>query len=170
VASYQRALRLDPGDADVRANLALAQAENVDRVLGAQSPPFLSRAVARLPPGPAVAAFAALWLALWLALAARLLLPRARGLLAAVALAGAVGSILAGGALAARAAQLGEATAVVIAPVAPVREAPDDVLRPAFELHEGTVLRVLEVRGGAARVRLANGLEGWVASAALVAV
>jgi tetratricopeptide (TPR) repeat protein len=170
VASYQRALRLDPGDGDVRKNLALAQAENVDRVLGAQSPPFLARALARLPAAPAAALFAALWVALWLALAARRLLPRARRLLAAGALLAAMGAVAAGGSLAARAAQLGNAEAVVVLAVAPVREGPDRALRPAFELHEGTVVRVIEARGDAFRVRLANGLEGWVAREALVPV
>lgn len=170
VASYARALRVDPGDGDARANLALAQAENVDRVLGGASPPLLARAVARLPSGPATAAFAVPWLALWLALAARRLLPRARRLLGALALAAAMGVIVAGGALAARAAQLGAAEAVVVAPVTPAREGPDPVLKPAFELHEGTIVRVLEVRGPAARVRLANGLEGWIAADALVAL
>jgi hypothetical protein len=170
VASYQRALRVDPGDADVRANLALAQAGNVDRVLGAQSPPFLARVVARLPAGRTASVFAALWLALWAALAARRLLPHVRRALSAAALAAAVGAVAAGGALAARAAQLADAEAVVVAPVAPVREGPDRVLRPAFELHEGTLVRVVEVRGDAVRVRLANGLEGWIEVGALVGV
>jgi hypothetical protein len=170
VAAYQRALRLDPGDGDARANLTLAQAENVDRVLGADRPPFLTRAVARLPAAPATAAFAAAWLLFWLALAARRLLPGARRALGALALAAAAASVATGTALAARAAQLAAAEAVVIAQVAPVREAPDRALRPAFELHEGTVVRVLEVRGAQARVRLANGLEGWIAADALVAV
>jgi len=37
-------------------------------------------------------------------------------------------------------------------------------LAPAFELHEGTLVRVREVRGDVTRVGLENGLEGWVAT------
>jgi uncharacterized protein YgiM (DUF1202 family) len=58
-------------------------------------------------------------------------------------------------------------TAVVISPVAPVREGPSRTLKSSFELHEGTTVRVLEARGDLARVQLENGLTGWVASADL---
>jgi hypothetical protein len=54
---------------------------------------------------------------------------------------------------------------VVIARVAQVREGPERALVPSFELHEGTEVRVLEVRSGAVRVRLGNGLEGWLGAA-----
>jgi hypothetical protein len=40
-------------------------------------------------------------------------------------------------------------------------------LKTAYQLHEGTLVRILEARGDLARVRLVNGLEGWVASADL---
>jgi uncharacterized protein YgiM (DUF1202 family) len=56
---------------------------------------------------------------------------------------------------------------VVVAPVAPVREGPEKALKAAFELHEGTTVKVVEARGDQARVLLQNGLTGWVASADL---
>ena len=56
---------------------------------------------------------------------------------------------------------------MVIAPVSPVREGPSRTLKTAFELHEGTTVRILEAQGDLARIRLLNGLEGWVASADL---
>jgi hypothetical protein len=56
-------------------------------------------------------------------------------------------------------------TAVVIAKVAAVREGLEPALTPSFELHEGTEVRVLEVRASAVHIRLSNGLEGWVAAA-----
>jgi uncharacterized protein YgiM (DUF1202 family) len=59
------------------------------------------------------------------------------------------------------------AAAVGVTRVAPVREGPQRTLRPAFELHEGTEVKVLEARGDLARVQLDNGLGGWVASSDL---
>jgi len=55
----------------------------------------------------------------------------------------------------------------VVAPAAPVREGPQRTLKAAFELHEGTTVKVLEARGDLARVQLDNGLTGWVASSDL---
>jgi hypothetical protein len=55
----------------------------------------------------------------------------------------------------------------VVVPSAPAREAPEAALRPVFDVHEGTELDVLELRGEHARVRLGNGLEGWVPARAI---
>lgn len=169
-ASYSRALRLDPGDADARANLDLARAQNVDQVVGAEARPLAVRAADRVPDRFAVAAFALAWVCLWAALVARRFAARARRTLGELALAAALCTVLAGGLLAAKAAARGATTAVIVVAAAPVREAPDLALRPAFELHEGTEVRVLELRAGAARVRLGNGLEGWVSVGDLEAV
>jgi tetratricopeptide (TPR) repeat protein len=164
-ASYTRALRLDPGDADARANLALARAGNVDRVLGAETRPVLARLAERISDRAAAGLFAALWLALWAALTARRFTARgARALLAAAAVTSALGASAAGALLAAKAAARRTPAAVVVAPSTSVREAPEEALKPAFDLHEGTEVRVLDVRGAAVRIRLDNGLEGWVAA------
>jgi uncharacterized protein YgiM (DUF1202 family) len=56
---------------------------------------------------------------------------------------------------------------VVVSPVTAVREGPQRTLKAAFELHEGTAVKVLEARGDLARVQLDNGLSGWMASADL---
>lgn len=166
VASYARALRLDPGDGDARANLDLARRENVDQVLGAEARPLLLRAVDRVPDGWALGLFGLAWVALWGGLAGRRI---ARGGwqrgLGALAFGAALLTVASGGLLAGKAASRGVPTAVVIAPVAQVREGPERALAAAFELHEGTEVRVLEVREGAVRVRLGNGLEGWIGAA-----
>jgi tetratricopeptide (TPR) repeat protein len=168
IASYERALRLAPGDPDARANLALARATNVDRVLGAEERSFTARVVARVSDGGATTLFLAAWLALWTALALRLRAAHhARAPLAAAAIAAAVLAVGAGALLAGRAAERRAASAIVVTPVAPVREGPAPTLRAAFELHEGTRVRVLEASGESARVRLENGLEGWIAAGAL---
>lgn len=162
-ASYERALRLDPGDADARANLALARADNVDRVMGASAGSLPARIAERIGDGAVAALFAAAWAALWIALALRGRAPaRVRGALAAGAVVAACVAVVAGALLAWKAADARTLAAVVIPAASPVREGPEEALRPAFELHEGTRVQVLEVRGEAARVRLENGLEGWM--------
>jgi len=164
-ASYERALRLDPSDADARFNLALARADDVDRVLGAGEPPLAIRAAERVPDGAAAAVLGTGWAALWLALALGQAAPRrVRALLAGAAVAAGLAAVLAAALLLAKAADRRTPAAIVIAPASPVREGPEEALRPAFELHEGTRVRVLEVRGAAARVRLENALEGWMAT------
>jgi tetratricopeptide (TPR) repeat protein len=168
MASWLRALRLDPADADARANLELARALNVDRLVGAADPPLSARLVERTSDRLAVGLFGAAWVALWglLWLRARST-RRARRPLGAAALLAALLSVGAGALVAGKAAERRTPAAVVVAPVAPVREGPERTLKAAFELHEGTSLKVLEARGDLARVLLDNGLGGWVASADL---
>jgi tetratricopeptide (TPR) repeat protein len=164
ILSYERALRIAPGDADVRANLELARSASVDRLVGAGEEAFLDRLVSRLPRLESTAAFAVAWIALWgLLLAHRRAFGRSRALLGAVTLAAALLATTSGGFLALKARAERIPQAVVVAPVSPVREAPGTALKPAFELHEGTKVRVLEASGQYLRVRLANGLEGWLA-------
>lgn len=164
VASFERALRLDPRDEGARADLALARG----RGAGQAERPFLSRVVERTPDAWAAAAFAAPWSALFLLLAlGRRARGRARALLrlgaALAALLAALGAAL----LAGRAAERRAAVAIVVAAEAPLRDGPEEALRPSLRLPEGTAVRLLEARGGAARVRLATGAEGWVRAADL---
>jgi hypothetical protein len=168
MASWHRALRLDPSDADARANLELARALNVDRLVGTADPPLSVRLVERTSEGLAVGLFGAAWVALWVLLwlrsrAAR----RTRRLLGAVALLAALLASGTGALLAGKASERRSVSAVVVTPATPVREGPERTLKVAFELHEGTAVQVLEARGDLARVRLENGLTGWVASADL---
>jgi tetratricopeptide (TPR) repeat protein len=166
VASYARALKLDPGDGDARANLDLVRRENVDQVLGAEARPLLLRAVDRVPDGWALGLFGLCWVALWAGLAGRRFAARGgRRELGALAFGAALLAVAAGGLLAGKAASRSVPTAVVVAPVAEVREGPERALAPSFELHEGTEVRVLEVRRGAVLIRLGNGLEGWIGAA-----
>ncbi|HET9554864.1 MAG TPA: tetratricopeptide repeat protein, partial [Anaeromyxobacteraceae bacterium] len=65
MASYERALRLDPADADARANLELARAENPDRLVGAAEPSLGERLVERTGDGLAVGLCGAAWIGLW---------------------------------------------------------------------------------------------------------
>jgi tetratricopeptide (TPR) repeat protein len=171
IASYLRALQLDPGDADVQANLELARAQNVDRLVGEAQPPLHVRVLARTPEGVALALFGSSWSAFWLLLWLRSRSSRsARRWLGPAALLAALLAIVGGALLAGKAADRQTPSAVVIAPACPVREGPSRTLKAAFELHEGTTVRILEAQGDLARIRLLNGLEGWVASADLEVV
>lgn len=164
VLSYERALRLDPGDADARANLELARSSGVDRLVGAGDESFLDRLVSRLPRMKTTAAFSVTWLALWgLLLVRRRVFGRTRSWLSAAVLAVALLATVSGGLIALQARAERSPEAVVVSPVSPVREAPGTTHKPAFELHEGTKVRVLEASDQFLRVRLPNGLEGWLA-------
>jgi tetratricopeptide (TPR) repeat protein len=163
IASFERALRLDPRDAEARADLAAARAADQDRVAAAPDRPFLARVAERTPDGWAAAAFAIPWAALFLALALRRRAgPGARGLLGAAA---SVAALLSAGGAAlvlGRDAERRAPVAIVIAPEAALREGPEEALRPALRLPEGAAVRLLEARGDAERVRLSSGVEGWM--------
>jgi tetratricopeptide (TPR) repeat protein len=163
IACWERALRLDPGDDDARANLLAARSDDPDRALAGE-PPFFARLVGRTSDGLAVALFALPWWVLWGALALRGdRRGRQRRLLTACALASAL-AVLAGGALlAGRAVDRRLPAAVVVAASVRVREGPSPALQSAFELHEGTRVRLLEARGDSVRIRLDGGAEGWTA-------
>lgn len=168
IASYLRALALDPGDADVLANLEQARAQNVDRLVGEAQPPLHARLLARTPERAALALFGLAWSTFWLLLWLRSRSSRsARRWLGPAALLAALLAVTGGALLAGKAADGRTPSAVLVAPVSAVREGPSRTLKPAFELHEGTTVRVLEAQGEVARVKLLNGLEGWVASADL---
>ena len=171
VLSYERALRLSPGDREARADLELARAGTVDRPVGGGEEPFLDRLAARLPDGGVTAAFAVPWLGLWgLLLWRRRSFGQARALLGAAAVGVALLAAAGGGLLALRARSERTPRAVVVVRVSPARESPEAAIQPAFELHEGTTVRVLEARGPFLRIRLQNGLEGWVARADLAPI
>lgn len=164
---YERALRLDPHDADVRFNLAEATKGNIDKVVGTrEETPFIERVGERVPDGAAGAAFAIAWGLAFVALIFRRLQTRARGAL--------LGLALVSGAVAVTSAVLlwtawwhrtQARYAVVTAAVAAVREGPASDFRAAFEIHEGLKVRVVREQQGFLRVRLPNGTEGWVAAA-----
>jgi hypothetical protein len=162
IASWERALRLDPGDDDARANLRAARRDDPDRALAGE-PALLARIVERTSDGVAAALFLLPWWVLWGALALRHRLGgRARRALSALALLSALG-VLAGGTLVGgRARDRRLPLAVLVAPSTPVREGPSPALRPAFELHEGTRVRIVRQAGAFVLVRLDGGLEGWL--------
>jgi tetratricopeptide (TPR) repeat protein len=165
IASWERALRLDPGDADARENLRAARADDPDRALAGEATLF-ARVVERTGDALATALFLVPWWLLWGALALRSRRAgRARRALTALALAAALATLAGGALVAGRAGDRRFPLAVLVAPSAPVREGPSAALKAAFELHAGTRVRVREASGDYLRIRLDGGLEGWVARA-----
>ena len=52
--------------------------------------------------------------------------------------------------------------AIVFAPVASIKSAPDKQSKDLFIIHEGTKIRMMEHVGAWARIELADGRQGWI--------
>lgn len=166
----ERALFLDPSDDDARADLLEVRRGNVDKLEGEPDEggaEAISRVLAPLPGRAAAVALGALWSLGWALVALNILRPRARlagSAIACFVVAGAAALVTAGSAAAHR---LTLHRAVVVAQAAAAREGPSDRAASHFEVHEGTALRVEDEDQGFRRVKLANGLTGWVPTAAV---
>jgi tetratricopeptide (TPR) repeat protein len=170
----ERALFLDASDDDARADLLEVRRGNVDKLEGElqeSGTDALPGVLAALPGGAAAFALLLFWSAAWTLLALRVLrrAPSWAGVGAAVCFALAlVAALVTFGAATGR--KLALQRAVVIAPSAPAREGPSEKAVSHFEVHEGTTVRVEDEEGGFRRVKLANGLVGWVPSASVALV
>ncbi len=174
VLNYERAARLDPGDEDVRANLALVGQMLQDRI--EPLPRFWMLSVfdwwmALMPRGRIETAAAASYVVLGVA-AVLIVLGRPRGWGVAVrraAYVGAVGTVIFGGTLLVRETGLGQPEqAIVMVPEAQVLSAPsDDGGLTVFTLHEGTKVRIDRRAGEWAEIVLMDGKVGWLRLALL---
>ncbi|GAC1551696.1 MAG: hypothetical protein NVS2B9_17380 [Myxococcales bacterium] len=171
---FERALFLAPGDDDARADLQEVRKGNVDRLEGESEDGGAETALRLFSPaqGPwASIALIALWSLAWAALAARLLLPvhSLRVPIGGVAAALFACALVAGGLCAGAAAsrRLALQRAVIVSPSTAVREGPDAKSASPFEVHEGTPVRLEDSESGFARIKLGNGLTGWVPRAAV---
>ncbi len=171
VYHFERTLRLDGGDEDARFNLETARAQLAQRVKdeikGASAEAWWARLVSAIGERTAVVIFLGLW---WLVLAAALALrfmaagPGRAALFVGEAFLG-VCTLLAGLLLAGR-IYLAErvTTAIVLPDRVEVREGPDASAKPSFTIHAGLKVRLQARDHTWSRVRLANGLEGWVSA------
>ena len=162
VVNLERARKLSRDD-DIEANLATARTRQIDQVVGAAgSEPFIERLVGSTDE----ALFAwPLVGALWALLGSAFFLRRAASkVVPALALAACAGVVLVSGAGFAAHVYVARTVrdAVIVVDTARVREAPVESARSAFELHAGLKVRIAEESGKFTRVRLPNGLEGWV--------
>lgn len=167
---FERALFLDPGDDDARTDLADVRRGNVDKLEGESEEggsEALVRFLAPLPGGFATALLLLGWTLGFVLLALRL--TRARPYLGIAAIGcfvlAAIGAAIALGAAAGR--DLALQRGVVVAQAAVAREGPNLKATSPFEVHEGTTLRIQDEESGFRRVKLANGLTGWIPAGAV---
>ena len=165
--AYERALALEPGDEDARYNLdkarKLAARRAHDRMEGEDKDPAWMRFVGGLAPSTVTWSFVALYVAFFAALVARRgARSETRPALTAAAAVLAAGALLTGALLAGRVHLDRIPFGVVLPDEVAVKEGADVNYRTSFEAHAGLRVRVVDRDQDWLRVRLANGLEGWV--------
>ena len=165
--AFERAAALDPDDEDIRFNLEqtrkLVARQARDKIEGEDRDPLWIRAVTALSPSVETWGFLALYLGFFaLLFARRRASDDARPALGASAAILAVMTLLAGGALAGRAVLERVPFGVVLPDALAVKEGADVNYKTGFQVHAGLRVRLLERDQDWLRIRLANGLEGWV--------
>jgi tetratricopeptide (TPR) repeat protein len=168
---YERALRLDPSDADVRHNLEYARTLTQDRI--DEVPEFFLKTwrknLCYLLPANAWAILGLVLLAGTLALALLYLLGSTSGRRRLGFFGGIVLLLLTLVCWDFSRTQRQEAErqdmAIVMRPVASVKSSPsEDSAKDLFILHEGTRVRILDNVSGYANIELADGRQGWIPS------
>jgi len=165
--AFERAVALDPGDEDARFNLdqarKLAAGRAQDRLQGEQHEAAWIRAVTSISPGLLTVVFVLLYVGTFVGL---FLWRRAREELRATS--AAVVAMLATGALLTGVLVFGRVQlertpfGVVLPDAVAVKEGADVNYRTSFDVHAGLRVRVVERDQDWLRIRLGNGLEGWV--------
>lgn len=171
VLNYERALRLDPSDADVRYNLEFARAMTQDRI--DEVPEFILktwiRKIGYWMSSDAWAVLSLVFLALTLALVLLFLLGPTAGMRRSGFFAGIATLLLSLAAFGFARSQKADAErhdeAIVMRPVSSVTSSPSsDAAKSLFILHEGTKVKVLDEVSGYKDIELADGRRGWIAS------
>ena len=171
VLNYERALRLDPSDADVRYNLEFARAMTQDRI--DEVPEFILktwiRKIGYCMSSDAWAVLSLVFLALTLALVLLFLLGPTAGMRRTGFFAGIATLLLSLAAFGFARSQKADAErhdeAIVMRPVSSVTSSPSsDAAKSLFILHEGTKVKVLDEVSGYKDIELADGRRGWIAS------
>ena len=170
---FERAHRLAPGDADINANLDLARAQVVDRVITAPGI-ALGGSWSAFRAGAEVDTWAirSLWfclatftcLSVWALLSGLGLRRILFGLASALGVCTVITIALA----AYRASELRNTEeAILLSPKVDVRSEPREGALTVFVLHEGTKVTIQKVEDSWCEVRLANGNVGWMKADAL---
>lgn len=166
VLMLERARRQGGQAPDLEANLELARAKQVDKVVGpAAEEPFLTRVVEATDGRMAGWGFLGAWvLGFGMLLLFRFLTPGRRAWAGVLAALGLIAAVPTGALVAAHVyVRQSEHEAVVLSPTVMAREFPRDDAKTLFEVHAGLKVRLLEDTGHFVRIRLPNGLEGWAA-------
>lgn len=177
----ERALRMAPNDPDILANLAIARKYRVDLLKDAPeeadagSGDAVSSVTSQVVQNTRADVWTVVFLSLWLLGWALVFLRRAAENHAAPLLfTGVTLLILSLPTAAIVACHLWaadhEQDAVVLADVLPVREGPGNGFRAGFEIHEGLKVQITDQESGFQRIRLSNGLQGWVSAQGLAKI
>jgi tetratricopeptide (TPR) repeat protein len=166
---YERALLLDPGQEDVLFNLnaarEAAKKRGEDRLIGEEATPRWIRVVQPYTVSLLSWLFLGAWVALFVVLGALHFVQPGFlrvGLQAALAFV-AIGTVVAGGFLGARLYLRDRVEQAIVLPDSvQVKEGPDASYTSSFTVHGGLKIRITEKEQDWVRVRLANGLEGWL--------
>jgi tetratricopeptide (TPR) repeat protein len=165
--AFERAAALDPDDDDARYNLeqtrTLVARRTQDKIEGADRDPIWIRIVTALSPSTETWLFVALYVGLFAALfVRRRASDDARPALGAAAALLGVAALLSGAVLLGRAHLDRVPFGVILPEAAAVKDGADVNYRTAFQVHAGLRVRLLERDQDWVRIRLGNGLEGWV--------
>ena len=172
ILNYERALRLDPSDPDVRYNLEFARNLTQDRI--DEVPEFIlktwMRKVGYQLSSDAWAVLSLILLAVALGLLLLFLLGPTAGWRRTGFFTGLAALLLALSAWGFARSQKADAerhdTAIVLRPVTSVTSSPSaDAAKSLFILHEGTKVRILDTVSGYTGIELADGRRGWIATA-----
>ena len=179
IANYRRAQRLDPRDADIEANLALARAQTVDQFEAVDAGGLLSQVGGAVQGWFTIDELAMTTLGAWILFVFLLLLfgsAKAGGAwrkgLQYTLVAGAV--VLAVGVLALGSAlyvETNPSEGVIVAAEVDVTSGPGVQYLTEFPLHNGAEVNMVEARGNWVRLAVPGGeLEGWVPASTIEAV
>lgn len=169
ILSYERALRLAPGDEDIRFNLRLANQKTVDRLI-----PVPQLAIVQQWDHFVEARSSRTWgilcgVCVWLALAGFAAYLFVQSIRRAGFYLGVVLLLFAGffGALAwsQSHAETSADQAILTSDNAYIKSAPDASSTDLFMIHEGIKLQILDHVGEWSKVRLADGKVGWIQQA-----
>jgi len=168
ILAYERALRLQPNDADIKHNLDLVNLRTVDRIEPLPDLFFiqwLRSLSAVVPLHTTVWLFAACWALLFAGLAALYLLGQSFALKLArfVALVALIALIpLAALMITQVADSRARNDAIVTVSVVTAKTSPDTQSVDAFVVHEGLKVRLSDAVEGWVKIVLADGKVGWI--------
>ena len=169
---WERALRLDPSDADVRYNLEYARSLTQDKIEEVPEIFFeqWGHAMCYLLPSNTWAVLCIVLLAVTVALALLFLLGSTPGKRRWGFFAGIAALLLTflcwDFAQWQRTEALRQDQAIVMRPVSSVKSSPSDTgAKDLFILHEGTRATILDNVGGFSQIEIADGRQGWIPSA-----
>jgi tetratricopeptide (TPR) repeat protein len=170
--AFERAVALDPAAEDARFNLAqarkLASRQAQDKLEGAEREPLWIRAVTAMTTSTKTWLFLVVYLGCFALLFVRRRASEdARAPIAAAAGLLGVAALVLGGLLLGRAALERIPFAIVLPGEVAVKEGADANYRTSFQVHAGLKVRLHEREQDWVRIRLANGLEGWVQGASV---